>query len=123
MENFENEKVDQQLENLEHLVERHTRTERHLEQYSEIGDPENKENAKQIQKRREENIEKLEEKIKGEDKYISPEEHLDNLKENYYNTEGYIENNRDSMDETMLKNLQEKQQHREEQINFLEDPE
>ena len=121
MEDFEKNKKDQQLENLENLVERHTRTERHLEQYSEIGDPENKENARKIQKVREEEIEKLEDKIKGEDKFISPEEHLENLKENYYNTENYIENNRDSIDEEMLRNLQEKQQHREEQINFLED--
>ena len=75
MEDFEKNKKDQQLENLENLVERHTRTERHLE----------------------------------------------NLKEKYYNTENYIENNRDSIDEEMLRNLQEKQQHREEQINFLED--
>lgn len=121
MEDFE--KKDQQLKNLENLVERHTRTQRHLEQYSEIGNPENKENARKIQQIREEQIAELESKIKDEDKFISPEEHLQNLKENYENTQGYIENNRDSMDEQMLKNLQEKQQHREEQINFLENEE
>ena len=49
-------KKDRQLENLENLVENHTRTQRHLEQYSEIGDPENKENARKIQKIREEQI-------------------------------------------------------------------
>lgn len=122
MENFEeNEKKDRQIENLENLVENHTRTQRHLEQYSEIGNPENKENARKIQKIREEQIRELESKLKDEDKYISPEEHLENLKENYYNTQGYIENNKDSIDEQMLNNLLEKQQHREEQINFLED--
>lgn len=31
------EKKERQLENLENLVENHTRTERHLEQYSHIG--------------------------------------------------------------------------------------
>lgn len=121
MEDFE--KKDRQLENLENLVEKHTRTQRHLEQYSEIGDPENKENARKIQTIRESEIENLESKIKDEDKFISPEEHLKNLKENYENTQGYIENNKDSMDEQMLKNLQEKQEHREEQINFLENEE
>ena len=32
-----------------------------------------------------------------------------------------MENNKESIDEEMLKNLQERQQHREEQIMFLED--
>ena len=54
MENYENnennEKKMRQLNNLENLVENHTRTERHLEQYSEIGDKENKENARKVQK-------------------------------------------------------------------------
>lgn len=121
MENFDNnERKDRQLENLENLVENHTRTQRHLEQYSEIGDPENKENARKIQKIREQQIKELESKLKDEDKYISPEEHLENLKQNYISTQGYIEKNRDSIDEQMLNNLLEKQQHREEQINFLE---
>ena len=119
MEDFE--KKDRQLENLENLVEKHTRTERHLEQYSDIGDPENKENAREIQKVREAEMKNLESKIKDEDKFISPEEHLENVKQNYENTQNYIENNQDSIDEEMYKNLQEKQQHREEQINFLED--
>ena len=47
-------------------------------------------------------------------------EHLENLKENYYNTQGYIENNKDDMDKNMLNNLLERQQHREEQILELE---
>ena len=124
MENFnENttQKKDRQLQNLENLVENHTRTERHLEQYSEIGDKDNKENARKIQQIREEQIEKLESKLKDEDKYISPEQHLENVKENYENTQDYIENNKDSMDEQMLQNLQERQKHRKEQIMYLED--
>ena len=59
MENFENhdiEKKDRQLDNLINLVENHTRTKRHLEQYSHIGNPENKENARKIQEIREEQI-------------------------------------------------------------------
>lgn len=122
MENCDKEKKAKQLETLENLVENHTRTERHLEQYSHIGNPENKENARKIQKIREDQIEDLESKLKDEDKFISPEEHLQNLKENYRNTQGYIEHNRDSIDSQMLQNLQEKQRHREEQIAFLEDP-
>ncbi len=119
MEDFE--KKDRQIENLENLVEKHTRTKRHLEQYSNIGDKENKENARKIQEIREAEIKNLENKIKGGDKYITSEEHLENLKENYYSTENYIKNNKNEMNGQMLKNIQEKQQHREEQINFLSD--
>ena len=118
MDNFE--KKDRQLENLENLIENHTRTQRHLEQYSEIGNKENKDNARKIQEIREEQIKELEAKLKDEDKYISTEEHLENLKENYNNTQGYIENNKDDMDKNMLNNLLERQQHREEQILELE---
>ena len=120
MEDYE--KIDRQLENLENLVENHTRTQRHLEQYSEIGNPANRDNARKVQKVREAEIKTLENKIKGEDEIITPEEHLENVIERYNNTEGYIQNNKDRMNEDMLKNLQEKQQHREEQIRFLQDP-
>lgn len=120
MENYE--KKDRQLCNLESLIENHTRTQRHLEQYSEIGNPENKENARKLQEVRKAEIKTLENKILGEDEKISPEEHLENLKEKYYSAEGYIEKNKNGMNEEMLKNLQAKQQNREEQIRFLEDP-
>lgn len=118
--NDDNDKKDKQLENLENLVENHTRTERHLEQYSNIGNPYNKEHAREIQKIREEQIQDLESVIKDEDKYMSPEEHLQNLKDNYRNTENYIANNKASIDQQMLQNLQEKQKHRKEQIVFLQ---
>lgn len=120
MEDYE--KIDRQLENLENLVENHTRTQRHLEQYSEIGNQANRENARKVQQVREAEIKTLENKIKGEDEIISPEQHLDNLKEKYYSTEAYIQKNKDNMNAEMLRNMQEKQQHREEQIMFLEDP-
>lgn len=126
MENLENEEIrkkERQLDNLIHLTENHTRTQRHLEQYSEIGNKENKENARKIQEIREEQMDELKNKIKGINEKETPKEQLKNLKENYENTQGYIKNNKDSIDDQMLKNLQEKQQHREEQIDFLENEE
>lgn len=126
MENFDQEdreKKERQIQNLENLVENHTRTQRHLEQYSEIGDKANKENARRIQKIREEQIQDLESQLKDEDKYISPEEHLENVKENYYATQEYINLYGENINEQMLQNLVEKQQHREQQINFLENEE
>ena len=52
-------KKDRQMENLVNLVENHTRTGRHLEQYSHIGSEANKEHARDVQKDREEQIQDL----------------------------------------------------------------
>ena len=84
MENSSNEKFEKkerQLENLENLVENHTRTERHLEQYSHIGDKDNKDNAREKQDIREKQILELENKILGLDSNEIPEVQLETLKE------------------------------------------
>ena len=123
MGNFENheiEKKDRQLDPLNNLVENHTRTKRHLEQYSHIGNSENKENARKIQDIREEQIEDLKDKIKGNDKQTR-EEQLENVIEKYINTAGYIRNNEDNMSEEQLNNMEKKQDNREIQIENLED--
>ena len=123
MENSNNEKFEKkerQLENLENLVENHTRTERHLEQYSHIGDKDNKDNAREKQDIREKQILELENKILGLDSNEIPEVQLENLKERYASVQGYIENNRDKISEEDLKQLEEKQANRREQIANLE---
>ena len=123
MENFVNheiEKKDRQLYNLINLVENHTRTERHLEQYSHIGNKKNKENARKIHDIREEQIEGLKDKIKYNDKQTR-EEQLNNVIEKYINTAGYIRNNEDHMSEEQLNNMEKKQDNREIQIENLED--
>lgn len=113
-------KKERQLENLENLVENHTRTERHLEQYSHIGDKDNKDNAREKQDIREKQILELENKILGLDSNEIPEVQLENLKEKYESVQGYIENNRDKISEEDLKQLEEKQANRREQIANLE---
>ena len=123
MENSNDEKFqkkERQLENLENLVENHTRTERHLEQYSHIGDKDNKDNAREKQDIRERQILELENKILGLDSNEIPEVQLENLKERYASVQGYIENNRDKLSEEDLKQLEEKQANRREQIANLE---
>ena len=123
MENSSDEKFqkkERQLENLENLVENHTRTERHLEQYSHIGDKDNKDNAREKQDIREKQILELENKILGLDSNEIPEVQLENLKERYASVQGYIENNRDKISEEDLKQLEEKQANRREQIANLE---
>ena len=123
MENSSNEKFEKkerQLENLENLVENHTRTERHLEQYSHIGDKDNKDNAREKQDIREKQILELENKILGLDSNEIPEVQLENLKERYESVQGYIENNRNKISEEDLKQLEEKQANRRQQIANLE---
>ena len=122
MENFEEQsKKDRKIDNLIHLVENHTRTQRHLEQYSHIGNPENKEHARKIQEVREEEIEELRDKLNGNGDIQTREEQIENLEQKYESTQGYIENNKDEMKQEMLQNLQEKQQKRKEQLNNLKD--
>ena len=123
MENFRDEnfeKKERQLENLENLVENHTRTQRHLEQYSHIGSKENKDNAREKQEIRERQILELENKILGLDSNEIPEVQLENLKERYTSIQGYLENNKDKITQDVLEQLEEKQKHRLEQISNLE---
>ena len=123
MENFSDqkfEKKERQLENLENLVENHTRTQRHLEQYSHIGSKENKDNAREKQDIRERQILELENKILGLDSNEIPGVQLENLKERYTSIQGYLDNNKDKMPQDVLEQLEEKQKHRLEQIANLE---
>ena len=96
--NNSTEKKDNQLDNLINLVENHTRTERHLEQYSHIGSTANKENARDKQKVREEQIDILKNHITGTntDK-LSIEQQIENIADNYSSAEGYLENNFNNM--------------------------
>ena len=122
MENFNNErfeKKERQIENLENLVENHTRTERHLEQYSNVGDRGNKENAIEKQKIREEQILELENKILGLDPNKIPQVQFENLREKYESIQGYINNNRDNIPQDILEKLEEKQNNRRLQIENL----
>lgn len=115
-----NQKKDQQLNNLTNLVENHTRTERHLEQYSHIGNHENKEIARNKQDIREHEINNLKEKIIEGDKQ-TPEEMLEDTRAKYQATGRYVANNYENIPEENLKNIQIKQKHRKMQIENFED--
>ena len=112
-------KKERQLDNLTNLVENHTRTKRHLEQYSEIGDPQFKEMAREKQQKREENMYKLKKEILDEEENQTLEEQIDNLHDNYEAAQRYIDANHNTMAPQDLQNLQEKQQHRKEQMDNL----
>ena len=112
-------KKERQLDNLTNLVENHTRTKRHLEQYSEIGDPEFKNMAREKQEKREENMYKLKREILDEDENQTLEQQIENLHDNYEAAQRYIEANQNTMAPQDLQNLQAKQQHRKEQMENL----
>ncbi len=114
-------KKKRQLNNLENLVENHTRTERHLEQYSEIGSKKNKENAREKQTVREHEINNLESKILGEGESISIEEQINNISENFNRTHRYMEENYEKIPQENWDNLNKKQDNRIEQTENLLD--
>ena len=123
MENSDQNKKERQLDNLINIVENHTRTERHLEQYSNMGNRDNKEHARKIQEVRENEIEDLKNKLNGKDDIQTPDEQLENLKEKYLKTNEYIRNNRENMTDDMLQHMGEKQHKRKSQIDNLENNE
>ncbi len=113
-----NEQKERQLENLVNLVENHTRSQRHLEQYSHIGSKESKERARDKQDIREEEIDKLKNKIVLNNN-ASKIEQVQNLADNYKGAQIYMEENYEKMSEDRLRNMQNRQQHRKDQIENL----
>jgi len=91
MENNEQEKNERKLDNIINIVEKHTRTERHLEQYSDISTPENKQKAIEKQALREKQIDELKGQIVGE-KQNKQDYELEDLKKNYKIGIDYYEN-------------------------------
>ena len=115
--NSENQKKENQVDNLMNLVERHTRTERHLEQYSEIGNKENKDRAREKQNIREEEMNNLKSKIVNNNE--TKTEQYQNLAENYKRAQSYMEDNYENISQERLQNMQNRQNNRREQIENL----
>lgn len=111
-------KKERQIDNLINIVENHTRTKRHLEQYSEIGNPKNKENAREKQEIREQEIQILKNELLDENNETK-EDQIENIIDNYQYTKDYIDNNYNVMPEEMLSNLKNKQENRKTQLGNL----
>ncbi|WMJ89736.1 hypothetical protein [Anaerocolumna sp. MB42-C2] len=108
---------ERRVDHLINLVEKETRTERHLEQNSDISNPENIQHAKEVQQNREEEIDNLKNiLVSGEH---SNNNQVKNLEKRYEYTNGYLEHNKDHMDKEALKNTIEKQEHRKDQLNSM----
>lgn len=94
------------IKELENLVEKNTRTERHLEEYSDLSDDESVEMAKDKQNRRGNTIKNLENTIIYGDGGPTPEK--GNLEKRIQYSQGYLNQNCDQMDEADLENLKNK---------------
>ena len=117
-EQLENER---RVENLIDIVENKTRTDRHLEQHSDIGDPDRLDHAKEIQDARNTQIENLKNAIVyGNNSKNDTEDQISNLKDNYTFAEGYINHNGDHMSDKAYNNLKKKQENRKEQLDQLQ---
>jgi hypothetical protein len=112
--NAENELRINQLMN---LVEKHTRTERHLEQHSDIASPESIKHSEEVQRQRESEIDNLKNVI-VHGKHVNVDE-VENLQRNYEFTSSYLEENADSLDSNTLRNTKEKQENREQQLKNI----
>lgn len=111
---------ERRVDDLINLVENKTRTERHLEQHSDIGDPNRLPHVYEVQNAREEQIENLKSAIVyGDNTKNDTQDQIESLEKNYTFAEGYINHNADHMDSQALKNLNEKQEHRKEQMDIL----
>jgi hypothetical protein len=107
---------ERRIDHLVNLVEKTTRTQRHLEEHSDISSPENIEHARRLQKERKDEIENLKNIIAYGDNN-SKKEHMKNTEKRFLYTEGYLNHNADHMDEQTFKNTMEKQEHRKEQLD------
>ncbi|MCX7950849.1 MAG: hypothetical protein N2594_02725 [Clostridiales bacterium] len=108
-------RVDQLID----LVEKHTRTERHLEEHSNITDLDEIKYVLELQKEREHQIKHLRNLIAfGRDEDFYKRE-VENIEKNLTYTEHYLDHNKHNMDEFTLEKTIEKQEHRREQLENL----
>lgn len=105
------------IEQLENIVENHTRTERHLEQHTDTASLKNLSDAIIKQSERESNIELLEAKILN-DGQRHPSQ-IEGLEKNYAFAKGYLDHNKDHMNQEDRDNMNEKQQNRRDEMNEL----
>lgn len=109
---------ERRIEALLEINNRYVRTERHLEQHSDIsGLDELKHNIK-LQEEREKEMENIKNII-----VYGQHEEIDqkaNLKKNIEYTGHYLQHHAPNLDDTTLQKTQEKQEHRKDQLKHLE---
>lgn len=107
-------RIDQLID----VVEKHTRTERHLEQNLGMSNIHDVKHTLKIQEEREQEIENLK-NIIAYGKHENNNE-LKNLSKNYTFAENYLDHYEGRMDSTTLEKTKEKQENRRNQMESLE---
>jgi len=109
---------EKRIEALLDINDRYVRTQRHLEQHSDVADPDSLKHALEIQEEREKRMENLKNIIAyGKHEEVDEEE---NLKRNLEYTENYLEQHGSHMDEFTLQKTLEKQERRKERLESME---
>ncbi|ADL52495.1 hypothetical protein [Clostridium cellulovorans] len=109
-------KQEGRIDEVINIVEKHTRTARHLENYSDIIAPEEMAHTKEIQKKREDDIRAIKNKIVyGTGESI---DEMSNIRENLKFSEGYLNNNFDTMNPEDRENLETHIKNRKEKLNM-----
>lgn len=108
---------DRRIEELLRISNRYVRTQRHLEENSDIASLDQLKHSFRIQDEREARMENLK-NIIAYGKHEQVDE-VENLKRNMEFTDHYIQHHSDHMDESTLQNSKAKQEHRKEQLSFI----
>ncbi len=116
--NRESDKRERRVDHLVNLVEKQTRTQRHLEEHSDIStSPENLEHAKEVNRDRQDEIENLKNILAHGENYNN--NYKENTEKRLLYTEGYLNHNAEHMDHKSFQNTKEKQEHRKEQLDQM----
>lgn len=109
---------DRRIEELLKINNRYVRTQRHLEENSDIARLEQIKHSFEIQGEREARMENLK-NIIAYGKHEDVDE-VKNLKRKLEFTDHYLQHHKDHIDGSTLQNTQTKQEHRKEQLNFID---
>lgn len=108
---------EKRIDALLEINNRYVRTERHLEQHANISELDQLKHSIKLQEEREKEMENIKNIIVyGKHDEVTQK---DNLKKNIEFTEHYLQHNASSLDETTLQKTKEKQEHRKEQLKYL----
>ncbi len=109
---------ERRVEHLCNLVEKKTRTERHLKEHSDISSsPGNIEHAKELQREREQEIENLKDILShGEN---AKNRQYENTQKRFLYTEGYLNHNAGRMEEEAFQNAKRRQENRKDQLDSM----
>jgi hypothetical protein len=109
---------ERRIEELLKINNRYVRTQRHLEENSDISRLDQIKHSFEIQDERKARMENLK-NIIAYGKHEDVDE-VRNLKRNLEFTNHYLEHHKAHIDESTLKNTQAKQEHRKEQLDFID---